>query len=296
VNVIPSDSADPKLTMNLLDLISRPSVPVPWAEGDNIPWNDPDFSKRMLKEHLSQDHHAASRRFGKIQKQVNWIHHRLLSGHPTRILDLACGPGLYTSRLSGMGHECVGIDYSPASIAYAADQARRENLRCSYLQQDIRTAEYSTGFGLVMLVYGEFNVFRPVDARKILGKAHGALDDNGLILLEPHTFAAIRKMGEQGNSWYSSKGGLFSKKPHLCLEERFWDSASRTATIRYFVIHASTADVTGYAQTFQAYTNAEYQSLLIESDFKGVEFFSSLTGVEDESQTDLMAIAARKNA
>jgi SAM-dependent methyltransferase len=282
--------------MNLLDLINRPSVPVPWAEGDNIPWNDPDFSERMLKEHLCQDHHAASRRFGKIQKQVNWIHHRLLSGHPNRILDLACGPGLYTSRLSGMGHECVGIDYSPASIAYAIDQARRESLRCSYLQQDIRTAEYGPGFGLVMLIYGEFNVFRPVDARKILRKAHSALDNNGLILLEPHTFAAIKESRGQGNSWYSSEGGLFSSKPYLCLEERSWDSASRTTAVRYFVIHASTANVTGYAQTFQAYTNSEYQSLLMESGFNGVEFFPSLTGVEDESQEDLMAIVARKSA
>jgi SAM-dependent methyltransferase len=250
----------------------------------------------MLKEHLRQDHDAASRRSGKIEVQVNWIHHRLLSSHTTRILDLACGPGFYTSRLSEMGHECVGIDYSPASIAYATDQACRENLRCSYLQQDIRTAEYGTGFGLVMLIYGEFNIFRPVDARKILRKAHGALGNNGLILLEPHTFAAVRKMGEQGNSWYSSKSGLFSKKPYLCLEERFWDSASRTATIRYFVIDASTANVTGYAQTFQAYTNAEYQSILMESGFKGVEFFPSLTGAQDESQADLIAIAARKNA
>jgi hypothetical protein len=32
-NAIPSDSADPEFTMNLLDLISRPSVPAPWAEG-----------------------------------------------------------------------------------------------------------------------------------------------------------------------------------------------------------------------------------------------------------------------
>jgi SAM-dependent methyltransferase len=293
---MPSDSADPESTMNLLDLISRPSAPAPWAEGDNISWNDPDFSKRMLKEHLRQDHDAASRRSGKIEEQVSWIHHQLLSGHPTRILDLACGPGLYTSRLSEMGHECVGIDYSPASIAYAADQARRENLRCSYLQQDIRTAEYGAGFGLVMLIYGEFNVFRPVDARKILRKAKSALDNNGLILLEPHTFAAIKGMGEQRNSWYSSKSGIFSSKPYLCLEERFWDSDSRTTTVRYFVIHASNASVTGYAQTFQAYTNAEYQSLLTESGFRVVEFFPSLTGAEDESQPGLMAIAARKNA
>ena len=90
--------------------------------------------------------------------------------------------------------------------------------------------------------------------------------------------------------------GLFSSKPPLCLEESFWDSDSRTATVRSFVIHASNASVTGYAQTFQAYKNAEYQSLLIESGFKVVEFLPSLTGVQDESQPGLIAIVARKSA
>ena len=48
--------------MNLLNLTHRTSPPEPWAEGDKLPWHDPDFSRRMLREHLSQAHDAASRR------------------------------------------------------------------------------------------------------------------------------------------------------------------------------------------------------------------------------------------
>ena len=48
--------------MNLKDIVHRNQNPDPWAEGDNIPWNDPGFSARMLAEHLSQAHDAASRR------------------------------------------------------------------------------------------------------------------------------------------------------------------------------------------------------------------------------------------
>jgi 2-polyprenyl-3-methyl-5-hydroxy-6-metoxy-1,4-benzoquinol methylase len=100
--------------LELLDIIRRQSVPKPWAEGEKIPWNDPDFSKRMLYEHLSQKHGAASRRFDIIDKHVNWIHNQVLKGNPTRVLDLGCGPGLYTNRLARLGHSCVGIDFSPA--------------------------------------------------------------------------------------------------------------------------------------------------------------------------------------
>jgi hypothetical protein len=145
-----------------------------------------------------------------------------------------------------------------------------------------------------MLINGEFNVFRPADIRCILKKANRALASNGFLLLEPQKSAAVRKVGEQGTSWSSTKSGLFSDKPHLCLQESFWGPHSKTATIRYFIIHTSTRDVVQYAQSFQAYTNSEYHSILVECGFENVSFFPSLIGVEDESQADLIAIVARK--
>src|SRR6266542_3437561 len=102
--------------MRLADLALRQCPPEPWREGDNIPWHEPAFSARMLAEHLSQAHDAASRRAATIDRQVAWIHEAVLRGRPTRILDLGCGPGLYTGRLARLGHTCVGIDYSPAAI------------------------------------------------------------------------------------------------------------------------------------------------------------------------------------
>jgi len=287
--------------LNLLGLVNRPGIPIPWAEGDNIPWSDPDFSARMLREHLSQEHDAASRRSEKIEKQVAWIHGEILAGRPTKVLDLGCGPGLaecstfrYASRLARMGHECLGIDYSPASIAYAREQAHREGLRCTYTQEDIRTAEYGAGYGLAMLIFGEFNVFTPADARRILDKAHRALLPGGLLLLEPHTWAAVQRMGERGASWYSAQRGLFSDRPYIVLEENFWDDVSAAATKRYWVVDATSGEVAPYAQSFQAYTDARYRDLLVECGFEAARLYPSLTGVEDESQNTLMAIVSRK--
>ena len=280
--------------MKLLDLVSRSAVPEPWSEGDNIPWHEPGFSQRMLKEHLSQEHDAASRRFERIDQHVAWIHGQLLSEKPTRILDLGCGPGLYASRLSRLGHECVGIDYSPASIAYAVEAATKDKLRCLYVQQDIRQAEYGTGFELVMLIYGELNVFRPADARAILRKAYRALAHDGMLLLEPHTFDAVREIGNKQPAWYTSEAGLFSDQPYLCLEESFWDAERRTASKRYFIVDAATGEVAWHAQSFQAYTEAEYRALLSDCGFDDVAFFPSLTGVTDESQLGLLVVVARK--
>ena len=290
----PAREADSVST--LLDLVLGPATVAPWQYGDNIPWHEPGFSERMLREHLSQEHDAASRRSETIDAHVDWIHRHLLKGRPAKILDLGCGPGLYTSRLAERGHQCVGIDFSPASIAYAEDHARRENLRCDYVHQDIRRARYGTGFRLVMLIFGEFNVFRPPDARAILRKANRALAEGGLLLLEPHTFAAIRTIGARGSHWYSRERGLFSDRPHLCLQEHSWDSGTNTATVRYFIVDATSGVVSNYAQSFQAYSDAEYRSLLVDCGFDDVQLIPSLTGTSGESQGDLIAVVARKQA
>ncbi len=268
----------------------------PWQDGEKIPWHEPGFSERMLEEHLSQAHDMASRRFEIVDTHVDWIHEELLEGRPSQVLDLGCGPGFYTSRLAKKGHHCVGIDVSPASIGYAEGEARRDKLACDYTLRDIREADYGEGFALVMLTYGEFNAFRQVDAKSILQKANGALAKGGVLLLEPHTFEAVRKIGTGSPSWYSADRYLFSDRPHLCLQEQAWDADTSSATIRYFIVDAATRDVSRYAGSYQAYTDDEYRALLEECGFAEIEFFPSLTGAKDEAERDLMVIVARERA
>ncbi len=286
--------------MNLQDIVGRQIPAAPWAEGDNIPWDDPSFSKRMLAEHLTQKHCLASRQFETIDSQVEWIHEELLGGEPTRILELACGPGLYTSRLAKKGHECVGIDFAPASIEYAEETAKREALSCTYRFQDVRNAEYGDGYGLIMMIYGQFNVFRRSEGRAIVERACSALSPGGLLLLEPQRFSTVEESGRAGASWNTcgAGGGLFSERPHICLNESFWDAETQAATERFFIIDAETGEVARHALTSEAYTEEQLREVLIGATLGDVRFLPSLVGVEvkDRSQSANRVVVARKRA
>jgi SAM-dependent methyltransferase len=271
------------MQISIKDLVQRVNPPIPWEEGDNIPWNEPQFSKRMLKEHLSQEHDAASRRFEIIDRQVDWINSTLLNHQTAQILDLACGPGLYSERLARLGHECHGIDYSPASIEYAKSTARFENLSCSYQLADIRNAEYPAGMGLVMLIYGEFNVFRPSEAKTILEKAWKALKPGGWLLLEPHSYQLIKELGLKPANWYSSPSGLFSDHPHIVLKENYWDEKRHAATMRYYIIEELSGKVERLAQSMQAYQDDEYHNLLSTNGFREIQILPGL-GSDTASQ------------
>ena len=276
--------------MKLSELIHREMEPQPWAEGEKIPWNEPEFSRRMLKEHLSQRHDAASRRTPTLKKHVDWIHNFVLGGRPSRILDLGCGPGLYAARLSALGHICRGIDFGPASIEYAVEHAP-EN--CSYTLGDIRTTDYGSGYDLVMLIFGEFNVFRPEDAKLILKKACAALRSGGKILLEVSTFDAVYEMGNQPATWYCAENELFADVPHLCLMESFWDEERSVTTERYYIVDVATSEVTRYASSTQAYEDDELIEMFVGAGFQAPEIYASLTGKPVEMGEMQVLLASR---
>ena len=277
--------------MNLLDVVKRQPTPIPWAEGEKIPWNDPDFSRRMLREHLSQHHDAASRRYAVIDQQVQWIQRALLPESGVKILDLGCGPGLYAQRFAARGYPCTGVDFSPASIEYARERAAHDRLDCTYIEGDVRAVDYGSRYALAMFLYGEFNVFRRDDAELILKKANAALNEDGYLLLEPHPFAVVERIGRSPSSWYSAVSGLFSERPHLCLMENFWDADAAVATERYYIVDALTGDVTRWTSSMQAYTDGDYRDLLAGAGFCDVCFYPALGS--DEAG-DLIAITARK--
>ncbi|HMN61180.1 MAG TPA: class I SAM-dependent methyltransferase [Anaerolinea sp.] len=280
--------------MNLMDLINRPPRPAPWAEGDNIPWNEPGFSRRMLKEHLSQDHDAASRRFEVIDRHVAWMHRDLLGGKPARILDLGCGPGLYAQRLAMLGHRVTGIDFGPASLEYARREAEREGLDCEYRYGDLREVDFGQGFDLVMQVYGELNVFSPADAALILSKAHRALNEEGALLMEVQSYPAVQRVGQAGPGWHSAKRGLFSDEPYLFLSESFWQEDTQTSTERMYVVDGTGAQVSGYALTYQAYQDEDYVRLFERAGFAQVQFLPAMGGDLSAAREDFFPVVARK--
>jgi len=276
--------------MKLEDIIRRAIPPAPWAEGDTIPWSDPDFSRRMLAEHFSQDHDAASRRKETIDAHAEWIHAELLAAQPSRVLDLGCGPGLYMERLARMGHTITGVDYSPASAAHARETAERDGLAVTVIQGDMRKTEFGGPFDLVMLISGELNVFRPEEARDIVRRAAEALVPGGRFLIEVSPHEGIQRRGSPGQRWYGMPSGLWSDRPHVVLEESFWDEETETATSRWFIIDTASGSVDRYAATWQAYTSDGYRELLSATGLTEVRELESMgKGTADPELTVFVA-------
>jgi SAM-dependent methyltransferase len=239
-----------------------------WSGTYKIPWDDPDLSRRMLREHLSQEHDLASRRSEWIDRQVAWIHTEMLDGNPSRILDLGCGPGLYSSRLALLGHHCRGIDFGPASIEYARRHDPDES-RCEFFLGDIRQVGFGGPCDLAMILYGELNVFPPSDALGILRKAHAALPPGGRLIAEVQTAGCVERMGRSEPSEQECAAGLFSDRPHRCRTESRWLPEVKVAVQTFTITERASGEESVYRSTTQAWSDADLARLLAEAGFDG---------------------------
>lgn len=267
----------------------------PWAEGGKLPWNDPVFSERMLQEHLSQEHDGASRRLQIIKRHVLWLHSVVLKKQSSKILDIGCGPGLYTERLSRLGHECVGVDYSPAAIRYARDMAQKERLNCQYLEADITESDYGSDFDLAYFLFGELNAFRPEQMRNIVARMGKALKPGGHLVLEMFTLDFLQQVGEKPDFTETVDKGLFSEKPYQRQTESQWFADELAAAERNVVTDSATGDTRVYVNTLQGYQDKTYGQILRDAGFHKIKKIPSLGGTDAIDQHQLFVLYAQKD-
>ena len=237
-----------------------------WHGAYKIPWDDPDFSRRMLAEHLAQDHDLASRRAEWIDRQVAWIHDDLLGRQPATILDLGCGPGFYSHRLTMRGHRGCGIDFGPASIEYA-QQHNPDESRCQFVLGDIREVAFGGPYDLAMILYGELNVFSPAEALAILRKARAALTPPGRLIVEMQTPQAVQRAGRSEPSEQESESGLFSDRPHRCRTESQWLGEQQVAVQTFHITEAGAEQTQEFRSTTQAWPDHNLIELLKNARF-----------------------------
>ncbi|MFH8796026.1 class I SAM-dependent methyltransferase [Streptomyces sp. NPDC017941] len=110
----------------------------------------------------------------------------LLSIPPgARVLDLCCGPGVFTVPLARRGYDVTGVDLSPAMLDRARKRAADVGARVTYVRADAREYEAPGAFDVVLNMFTSFGYFEdPADNARVLRTMHSCLAPGGTLVLD----------------------------------------------------------------------------------------------------------------
>lgn len=283
------------LSSALWRIYNRPERPSPWTTGGNLPWDDPDFSQRMLREHLDQSHGAASRQDAERELQLDWFWDKLNLSPGRRLLDVTCGPGLYATALAQRGVHVTGVDFGPASIAYAKELADEKgvNGRCQFIQQDVRQMDFAgREFDSATFIYGQLAVFTREEAQQLLQQVAHSLRPGGRLVVELLNQDRVDKA--DSTWWYTDDTGLWGDAPFLHLGERQWHTDAQISYERFHILHLETGQLDEVHLCDQTYAVDEMVAMMKEAGFASVDVYPAWDGLALYDAEEWVVYVAQK--
>lgn len=188
-----------------------------YEKGTANMWTDAYISKQLLKLHINPDINNASRKEESIDQIVNWILEQY-DKNDGQILDLGCGPGLYSEKLAKKGYKVTGVDFSQNSIEYAQNSAMKNNLDVTYICENYLQLDFKEKFDLVIMIYCDFGVLSIEERETLIENVYEALKSGGIFIFDALNKYTIENLKFERN-WEFSKGGFWKDKPYLCLSQ-----------------------------------------------------------------------------
>ena len=243
--------------MNIKQLIQLAEKPEIYKKGTAVMWTDEYITTQLLETHLNQATDLASRKESTISSTIEWILKKV-PGNRLKILDLGCGPGLYTERLAQKGHIVTGIDFSENSVSHARKSAKELGLKISYRCQDYLTMDDKSSFDLVIMIFTDFGVLDPDQRISLLQNVYRVLKPGGTFLFDVlnDNYAGTADY----RSWETAEKGFWRPTTYLALHEGIYYSDQKVVLSQHVVI-----DERGESEIYRFWTH-----LFSDNDLKGI--------------------------
>ncbi|MHA4413932.1 class I SAM-dependent methyltransferase [Bacillus cereus] len=199
------------------NLLNQLQVPSRFEQTDNIFWQDPYIAKKLLEAHLSSDIEGASRSLSFIDRSIDFIQQVAPQKYYQKVLDLGCGPGLYSERLAQKGYKVTGIDFSENSIRYATEQAKKLDYDIEYRYKNYLELNYSNIYDLALLIYCDYGALAPENRNILLSNIWNSLKNGGQLLLDVFSQNKFDQFKEEQYWSFNENGGFWSKDSYIAI-------------------------------------------------------------------------------
>ena len=261
--------------MNFTKIMNATQRPGLYDKGSAVMWTDEYISAQLLEIHLNPEVDSASRRPENINLTLEFLGGFLPETHMD-ILDLGCGPGLYTERLAEEGHRVSGLDFSGRSIACAKERAIEKGMDIDYRCMDYLQMDYKERFDLVILIYNDFSVLLPEERTLLLEKVYRALKKGGIFVFDVLNDRDADDKFLDDSSWtVSEKDGFWKATPFLELVSMFHYPEQQVYLKQHLIVDQN-EETESYRFWIHYYSAAQTIHLLSEKGFGPCRSYESM--------------------
>jgi cyclopropane fatty-acyl-phospholipid synthase-like methyltransferase len=256
-------------------------------------WTDPHTSAQMLRYHLDAAVDVSSRKHAFIDRSVAWLATYFDITTKTGVLDLGCGPGLYTTRLAAAtGAQVCGVDFSPRSIEHARTTASDQGLTIDHICADYLEFDTERRFDLITMIMCDFCALSPAQRAALLEKCHRLLTAGGALVLDVYTQTAYDRREETAGYEFNQLDGFWSAADYYCFVNTFKYEEVRVVLDKYTIVEAE--GIREVYNWLQYFTPEELQADVAEKGFEVENFFADVAGSPFSGEAPELAVVARK--
>jgi len=273
----------------LLKYRMRPDL---YEKGSAVMWTDPYISKQLLQIHLNPDMDLASRKYSSIQSTAKWVLSKA-SKDRMNILDLGCGPGLYSEIYANKGHNVTGVDFSKNSIDYAEREAEQKGLNITYLNQNYLELDVPENhFDLATLIYTDLGPLLPSERTQLLANINKALKPGGILIFDVLNDKNLESKVSPKN-WEASEKGFWREGPYLALSESFLYKDEKVILNQHIIHEESKTDIYRFWTHF--FSHADLIEILAPYDFTDIRFYENVLPEGDLWNGDNVTFCVTRN-
>lgn len=256
-------------------------------------WDDEHISRGMLAAHLDSAFEGASRSFAFMDRSVDWIRATAPPATHPRLLDLGCGPGLYTERFARAGYAVTGIDLSPRSLGHARGSADEQGLAIDYRCRNYLELDLDGTFDIAVMIYCDYGALSTDERRVALRRVRERLRPGGALVLDVFSQRKLEVFEERTTWEEHPAGGFWNPGPHLEVQRcvRFSDAVSLE---QIAVIAPEGATTYHLWNTY--FTPATLSAELEAAGFEVAELVGDAAGAPFDDASPTICAVARKPA
>lgn len=269
-------------------IFERPPL---YTKTDTPFWDDEHISLQMLNAHLDPNFEGASRKLDFIDKSVDWIRLILPPQKYLSVLDIGCGPGLYTERYANKGYVTTGVDFSRRSINYARASAKKKGLSIEYFYQNYLDLSLGREFDFATMIYCDFGALSTRERAQLLKVIYRHLKPGGRFLLDVFSLSQLENFHESQTWEICPEGGFWSPEKHISLNR-----ASRypnNITLRQTLV-ITDEKVSNYYLWDTYFSKSTLEEEVLDSGFRICEYWGDVAGSKYNDKSPTIAILLEK--